>query len=146
PATLHPARLHSFLHDALPIYTTSGMMRRVASASTGASTAAAAIHHIDCRFSSKIVDSCMGEDYVPPRGASAEFEETKRRVGYGEGMSVSELSTSAQNYLKAIWSLAEWSPEPVTTSAIAERVGVRLSTVSDAVRKLADQGLLEHTR
>src|SRR5699024_4956819 len=29
---------------------------------------------------------------------------------------------------------------------IAERVGVRLSTVSDAVRKLADQGLLEHTR
>ncbi|MDN5821867.1 MAG: metal-dependent transcriptional regulator [Brachybacterium sp.] len=61
-------------------------------------------------------------------------------------MSVSELSTSAQNYLKAVWSLAEWSKEPVTTSAIAERVGVRLSTVSDAVRKLADQGLLEHTR
>src|SRR5699024_12589927 len=50
-------------------HATSGMMRRVASASTGASTAAAAIHHIDCRFSSKIVDSCMGEDYVPPRGA-----------------------------------------------------------------------------
>lgn len=61
-------------------------------------------------------------------------------------MSVSELSTSAQNYLKAVWSLAEWSKDPVTTSAIAERVGVRLSTVSDAVRKLADQGLLEHTR
>src|SRR5699024_11305820 len=85
-------------------------------------------------------------DALPIWGAAAEFEETKRRVGYGEGMSVSELSTSAQNYLKAIWSLAEWSPEPVTTSAIAERVGVRLSTVSDAVRKLADQGLLEHTR
>lgn len=61
-------------------------------------------------------------------------------------MSVSELSTSTQNYLKAIWSLGEWSAEPVTVSAIAERVGVRLSSVSDAVRKLSEQGLIEHTR
>ena len=61
-------------------------------------------------------------------------------------MSVSELSTSAQNYLKAVWSLGEWSEEPVTVSAIAERVGVRLSSVSDAMRKLGEQGLVEHTR
>ena len=61
-------------------------------------------------------------------------------------MSVSELSTSAQNYLKAVWSLGEWSEEPVSVSAIAERVGVRLSSVSDAMRKLGEQGLVEHTR
>ena len=61
-------------------------------------------------------------------------------------MSVSELSTSAQNYLKAVWSLGEWSEEPVTVSAIAERVGVRLSSVSDAMRKLGEQGLVEHSR
>lgn len=61
-------------------------------------------------------------------------------------MSVSELSTSTQNYLKAIWSLGEWSADPVSASALAARVGVRLSTVSDAVRKLTEQGLLEHTR
>lgn len=61
-------------------------------------------------------------------------------------MSVSELSTSTQNYLKAIWSLGEWSDEPVTASALAARAGVRTSTVSDAVRKLTEQGLLEHTR
>ena len=60
-------------------------------------------------------------------------------------MSVSKLSTSSQNYLKAVWSLGEWSDAPVTASTLAARVGVRLSTASDAVRKLTDQGLLEHT-
>lgn len=60
-------------------------------------------------------------------------------------MSVSTLSASSQNYLKAIWSLQEWSTEPVTPSILAARVGVRLSTASDAVRKLTDQGLLDHT-
>jgi len=59
-------------------------------------------------------------------------------------MSVSELSTSTQNYLKAIWGLMEWSDEPVTATLIASRTGLRLSSVSDAVRKLAAQGLLEH--
>ena len=32
-----------------------------------------------------------------------------------------------------------------TASTLAARVGVRLSTASDAIRKLTDQGLLEHT-
>lgn len=59
-------------------------------------------------------------------------------------MSVSNLSASSQNYLKAIWSLGEWSDTPVTASALAARVGVKLSTASDAVRKLASQGFIEH--
>lgn len=59
-------------------------------------------------------------------------------------MSVSSLSESSQNYLKAVWSLAEWPDEPVTASTIAARVGVRISTASDAIRKLTEQGLLEH--
>lgn len=59
-------------------------------------------------------------------------------------MSVSELSESAQNHLKVIWSLQEWSNEPVTTSTIAARAGLRQSTVSGAVSKLADRGLVEH--
>lgn len=61
-------------------------------------------------------------------------------------MSVSALSASSQNYLKAVWSLGEWSDEPVTASTLAARVGVKLSTASDAIRKLTDQGLLEHAR
>lgn len=59
-------------------------------------------------------------------------------------MSVSELSPSTQNYLKTVWGLSEWSSEPVTPTLIAERTGLKLSSVSDAVRKLARQGLVDH--
>lgn len=60
-------------------------------------------------------------------------------------MSVSELSTSTQNYLKAIWGLKEWSSEPVTATLISAQLGLKLSSVSDAVRKMAKQGLVSHT-
>lgn len=60
-------------------------------------------------------------------------------------MSLSELTTSAQNYLKVVWASAEWSDAPITASVIAERLGLRMSTVSEGVRKLAAQGLLLHT-
>lgn len=59
---------------------------------------------------------------------------------------VSTLSESSQNYLKAVWSLGEWSDVPVTASMVAARTGVKLSTASDAIRKLTDQGLLKHAR
>ncbi|MFT4188627.1 MAG: metal-dependent transcriptional regulator [Aeromicrobium sp.] len=61
-------------------------------------------------------------------------------------MGLAELSANAQNYLKAVWGLAEWSDEPVTASDIAAKTGMKTSTVSGAVAKLADQGLLEHAR
>lgn len=60
--------------------------------------------------------------------------------------SVTELSISTQNYLKAIWSLSEWSGQAVTTTALATRLGLRLSSVSDAMRRLAAQGLITHER
>ncbi|AQQ14319.1 Diphtheria toxin repressor [Corynebacterium glaucum] len=59
-------------------------------------------------------------------------------------MSVSDLSTSTQNYLKGIWAISEWSDTPVTTSSVAKHLGLRKSTVSDGVRKLGEQGLVEH--
>lgn len=59
-------------------------------------------------------------------------------------MSVSDLSASTQNYLKTIWGLGEWTSDPVTPSLIADRMGRKLSSVSEAVRKLADQGFLHH--
>ncbi|MDW4691809.1 helix-turn-helix domain-containing protein, partial [Escherichia coli] len=61
-------------------------------------------------------------------------------------MSVSDLSASTQDYLKAIWELEEWSDQPATTSMIAKALGVKQSTVSDTVRKLADQELVSHKR
>lgn len=59
-------------------------------------------------------------------------------------MSVSGLNSSSQNYLKVVWTLGEWSDEPVTIAAVASRLELRRSTVSDAIRKLANQGLVEH--
>ncbi|MFF1633359.1 metal-dependent transcriptional regulator [Leifsonia sp. NPDC058248] len=59
-------------------------------------------------------------------------------------MPVSELSTVAQDYLKVIWSATEWSEAPVTVKQLAERLGVRAATVSDGIRRLADQGMLVH--
>ncbi|WP_280232428.1 metal-dependent transcriptional regulator [Nocardia cyriacigeorgica] len=56
------------------------------------------------------------------------------------------LSSVAQDYLKVIWTAQEWSQEKVSTKLLAERIGVSASTVSEAVRKLADQGLVEHAR
>ncbi|WP_233608792.1 metal-dependent transcriptional regulator [Nocardia stercoris] len=56
------------------------------------------------------------------------------------------MSSVAQDYLKVIWTAQEWSQEKVTTKLLAERIGVSASTVSEAVRKLSDQGLVDHAR
>ncbi|APX00444.1 metal-dependent transcriptional regulator [Arthrobacter sp. QXT-31] len=61
-------------------------------------------------------------------------------------MPVSDLTSSAQDYLKFIWSAAEWSTEDVTVGRIAEGLGLGASTVSEAVRKLAGRGLVTHMR
>jgi DtxR family Mn-dependent transcriptional regulator len=55
-------------------------------------------------------------------------------------------STVTQNYLKSVYAAGEWTGEGVTTSALAARLGVAPSTVSEAVRKLAAAGLVDHER
>lgn len=55
-----------------------------------------------------------------------------------------DLTPVAQDYLKVVWSATEWSDEPATTKLLADRMGVGPSTVSETVRRLATQGLLEH--
>ena len=60
-------------------------------------------------------------------------------------MSVSELSSSVQNYLKVIWGLGEWRREPVTTTIIAEKMQLSNSSVSGALRRLAEQDLIHYT-
>lgn len=59
-------------------------------------------------------------------------------------MPVSDLSPVAQDYLKIIWSATEWAGDPITVTQLAGRMGVRAATVSDGIRRLADQGLLVH--
>lgn len=53
------------------------------------------------------------------------------------------LSRSAEDYLKAIYGLAERG-EPASTSAIAEALTVQPASVTGMVKRMADSGLLEH--
>ena len=57
-----------------------------------------------------------------------------------------DLTTVAQDYLKVIWTAQEWSLEKVSTKMLAERIGVSASTASESIRKLADQGFVEHEK
>lgn len=57
-----------------------------------------------------------------------------------------DLTPVAQDYLKVVWAAQEWSDEKVTTKQLADRMGVGASTVSETVRRLSAQGLLEHAR
>ncbi|BBU23421.1 manganese-binding transcriptional regulator MntR [Mycobacterium xenopi] len=57
-----------------------------------------------------------------------------------------ELSAVAQDYLKVIWNAQEWSREKVSTKMLAEKIGVSASTASESIRKLAEQGLVDHEK
>ena len=59
-------------------------------------------------------------------------------------MRADELTTVAQDYLKVIWNAQEWSSEPVSAKLIAERIGAAASTVSETVRRLMAQDLVDH--
>ncbi len=49
-----------------------------------------------------------------------------------------------EDYLKAIWTTGEWSATPVTGAVLAARLRTAASTVSETVRRLADEGLVRH--
>ena len=57
-----------------------------------------------------------------------------------------ELTTVAQDYLKVIWNAQEWSLDKVSTKMLAEKLGVSASTASESIRKLAEQGLVDHEK
>ena len=54
------------------------------------------------------------------------------------------VTSVVEDYLKVIWKMQEWSTEPVTTSLLAERLGVGAPTVSETVRRLVAHGWVEH--
>ena len=51
------------------------------------------------------------------------------------------ISDAVQDYSKAIWSLAQRSAEPVSTSALAERLAVSPASASAMVKRLESMGL-----
>ncbi|WP_024817331.1 metal-dependent transcriptional regulator [Arthrobacter sp. 31Y] len=59
-------------------------------------------------------------------------------------MKTSTPSSSIEDYVKVIYSYTEWQDKPITSSQLAQRLGVANSSVSEMVRKLKDQGLVDH--
>lgn len=55
---------------------------------------------------------------------------------------VDELTPVAQDYLKVIWSAAEWGGPPITTKALAARFATTAANVSVTLRRLETQGLV----
>ena len=56
----------------------------------------------------------------------------------------SDVSNAVQDYAKAIWSLAQRGDEPVSTSALADRLEVSPASASAMVKRLESMGLVEH--
>jgi len=61
-------------------------------------------------------------------------------------MDADELTASAQDYLKVIWTSREWQDEPISSRALAERLGQSPSTVSGTLKRLTQDKLLTHER
>lgn len=56
-------------------------------------------------------------------------------------------STAYEDYLKAIFKLAEQTPDqPASTSAIAERLGIAQASVTAMLKRLSHDGLIEYER
>jgi DtxR family transcriptional regulator, Mn-dependent transcriptional regulator len=53
-------------------------------------------------------------------------------------------SEAVENYAKAIYSLQNRTGEPVATNDLADRLQVTPASASGMIKKLADQGLVEH--
>ncbi|MBP2413804.1 DtxR family Mn-dependent transcriptional regulator [Arthrobacter stackebrandtii] len=59
-------------------------------------------------------------------------------------MKQTATSSSIEDYVKVIYAYTEWQDKPITSSVLATRLGVANSSVSEMVRKLKDQGLVDH--
>lgn len=55
------------------------------------------------------------------------------------------FSSVIQDYLKAIWNFTENKPQKITTSMLAERLGVANSTVSENLKKISQKNLVNYT-
>jgi DtxR family Mn-dependent transcriptional regulator len=53
-------------------------------------------------------------------------------------------SSAIEDYAKAIYALEQRAGEPVTTNALAERLGVTAGSASGMVKRLCELGLVEH--
>lgn len=55
-------------------------------------------------------------------------------------------SQTIENYIKSIYHLSESENNTVSTSALSEKVSTSAASVTDMLKKLADQGLIEYMK
>lgn len=60
------------------------------------------------------------------------------------GVDVDSITPVAQDYVKAIWSATEWGDPPITAKALAARFGTTAANVTDTMKRLAGQGLVDY--
>lgn len=53
-------------------------------------------------------------------------------------------SPAIEDYLKTVYAHTEWQPDPITPSVLAGKLGVAPSSVTEMVKKMAAQGLVQH--
>ncbi|RQP09336.1 MAG: metal-dependent transcriptional regulator [Microbacteriaceae bacterium] len=53
-------------------------------------------------------------------------------------------SSTIEDYLKVIYSHTEWQDAPITGSQLAARLGLVPSSVTEMIKKLVSQGLVQH--
>jgi DtxR family Mn-dependent transcriptional regulator len=54
------------------------------------------------------------------------------------------VSSVVEDYLKVIYAHTEWQADPITSGALAARLGLAASSVTEMVKKLVTQGLVVH--
>jgi len=54
------------------------------------------------------------------------------------------VKIAVENYVKVIYAHTEWQSESITSTAIAARLGLAASSVTEMVKKLVAQGLVIH--
>lgn len=60
-------------------------------------------------------------------------------------LAVSAISPAVQDYLKVIWSQGEWGDDPaITATDLCKRLGMPMARVSEMVKRLAIEGLVDH--
>ena len=53
-------------------------------------------------------------------------------------------SPAIEDYLKTVYGHTEWQPDAITPKALADRLGIAPSSVTEMVKKMAAQGLVAH--
>ncbi|MBV9309680.1 MAG: metal-dependent transcriptional regulator [Solirubrobacterales bacterium] len=76
--------------------------------------------------------------------ANQQESPAQRRQPLHEAVRGHELSSSIEDYAKAIYALERRAGESVSTNALAERLGVTPASASGMVKRLNELGLVEH--